>query len=163
VFGRCTADEQVPLVASVRPEPVVAQSDTPQPETPGQRFEPCSVTRVNSGERLDIICGDFGTTEFRLLHVEVAEPDAWDARNALGRMVGGKTVTVEMIGKPTYDDEGRLVLMHGYVFVNDLNVNVEMVRRGHAHFADPFEASLYADAFRAATERARARAAGGRP
>ncbi len=57
---------------------------------------------------------------------ELEQPYGKEAKNALSTLVFRKTVSVKIV---TIDDYNRYV---GKVFLNNLDINAEMVRKGHA-------------------------------
>ncbi len=89
---------------------------------PGER-----VTEVIDGDTF--VLDDSQTV--RLIGIntpETGEPGADIARDALGRMVLGRNVTLESDLRDK-DDYGRLLR---YVFIGDRSVNAEMIRMGYA-------------------------------
>jgi endonuclease YncB( thermonuclease family) len=94
------------------------------------RAGPCTVERVVEGE-IEASCEGW-RGRVRLLHIESPGPGQPGHRRASGvleRYVGGTEVWLdyEAPGEPAWDEYGRLL---AYVYAEELNVNVEMVRDG---------------------------------
>lgn len=123
--------------------------------TPGQA-EACRVLRVVDGDTIHVLWR--GADEsVRLLRINTPErgrPGYGEAREAVRCLVEGRRVRLEFEtpGGPARDKHGRLL---AYVFVGDLNVNVEMVRLGHSRFWTKYGAGRYAAAFREAEAKPR--------
>lgn len=87
-----------------------------------------TVTRVIDGDTLDVKL-DSGPLRVRLYSIDAPEtnqPGGKQARLALSELVQGKRVQLQPIEQDRYD---RLVAT---VFVHEMDVNRELVRRGHA-------------------------------
>jgi endonuclease YncB( thermonuclease family) len=87
------------------------------------------VVKVVDGDTLTVRSGRGDPLKVRLLAIDTPERDqpyAREARQALVRLVSGREVRLETHGA---DDYGRLLAR---VFVDDLDVNAELVRRGAA-------------------------------
>jgi micrococcal nuclease len=93
----------------------------------------------------------------RLLRINTPEKDRRGysgARALLRRLVEKKTVLLEFEdpGRPERDQYGRLL---GYLFREEVNVNVEMVRAGWSRFWKKYGEGRYAAEFRQAESEAR--------
>jgi micrococcal nuclease len=87
-----------------------------------------TVTRVIDGDTLEARLSS-GPIRIRLYAIDAPEkrqPSGPDAQQWLTELVAGKAVEIEPHGQDRYN---RMV---GVVYVNDVNVNEDMVRRGHA-------------------------------
>ena len=78
-----------------------------------------SIVIDSAGRRVDVRLADIDAPEFR-------QPRGEEARAALQRLVAGKEVKLQLVGGDAY----RRIVAH--VFVEDVHVNAEMVRRGLA-------------------------------
>jgi micrococcal nuclease len=101
----------------------------------GDRVGPCVVRRVIDGDTLDVSC-DGLRDRVRLLRIDTPEfrqKGYREASRALERYVGGAAVYLdyERPGEPERDAYGRLL---AYVWSDELNVNVEIVRDGWSRF-----------------------------
>lgn len=118
--------------------------------------ESCAVLSVTDGDTIRVSCGG-AETRVRLLRINTPErgqPGAHQATEALRELVGGRAVSLEFEtpGKEERDAYGRLL---AYVFVQQTNVNVEMVRLGWSRFWTRYGEGRLADAFRQAERQAR--------
>jgi hypothetical protein len=86
---------------------------------------------------------------------EKGDPFSEEATQANNRLVGGKTIRLE-IGRPAKDRDGRLL---AYVFVDEEFINAELVRQGAAWVRRPV-AAKYRDALIKAQDEARTAARG---
>lgn len=117
---------------------------------------PCLVTRVVDGDTIHVDCQ--GRREkVRLLRVdtpELEESGYHEATDALAEMIADEEVVLrfEDPGRPVRDTHGRLL---AYVFLDNLHVNVELVRQGWSPFWDRYGAGRFAADFEAAEEEAR--------
>ena len=87
-----------------------------------------TVVRVKDGDSL-VVDSNGREVEVRLADIDTPEfnqPRGDEARDALRSLVDGKEVRLELIGGDAY----RRIVAH--VFVGDLDVNAELVRRGLA-------------------------------
>ncbi len=92
---------------------------------------PCAVTRFVDGETVDVTCGVFGDT-VRLLNIDTPERGEVGfhaAMAALRQMVGGRSVFLvyEFSYRPSRGRSDRLL---AYLYADDVNLNLEMVRAG---------------------------------
>lgn len=95
-------------------------------------FAPCcaaeTVVRVKDGDSL-VVDSNGRDVEVRLADIDTPEfnqPRGDEARDALRSLVAGKEVRLELVGGDAYR---RIVAV---VFVGDVDVNAELVRRGLA-------------------------------
>ena len=125
------------------------------------------VTKVVDGDTLDVRpAGGGEETRVRLIGVDAPElrshdtagrPDFWatDARDYLKRRAAGKDVTLRLEQTDTRDRYKRLL---AYVYVGDShNLNLDLVRDGHAYADRRFPHSMRAQFERAESEARRAR------
>ncbi len=117
---------------------------------------PCAVRRVVDGDTLDVVC-EGERQRVRLLRIDTPEreePGYASARSALGRLVGEGPLrlVLEVAGEPVRDPHGRLL---AYAYVDERNLNVELVRLGWSHFDRRFGSGRFARAFEAAEREAR--------
>jgi len=124
-------------------------------------FPECHVTRVVDGDTIIVhytFAGMEATESVRLLNIDTperGEPQYDEATEALRSLVAGKSVRLEF-EEPGTVERGNFGRLLAYVFVNGLNVNVEMVRQGWSEFYTKYGEGRYAKQFRAAeTESAR--------
>lgn len=109
-------------VSTPTPTPIPAKS-TPVPETTS-----AIVSEVIDGDTIRLQNGE----RIRLLGIntpEMGQPYYEEARNRLKELIEGKTVTLE-VDVEDKDQYGRLLR---YIYVNDIFVNLEMVREGYAN------------------------------
>ena len=86
------------------------------------------VVSIADGDTVTILT-DKKQTKIRLAEIDTPEknqPYGKKAKKALSDFIFGKTVRIEV---DTIDRYGRIV---GTIFLNDLNINKEMVKAGHA-------------------------------
>jgi len=116
---------------------------------------PCRVTHVVDGDTLDVECRSF-SDQVRLLRVDAPEggqPGHQSAQQALRQLVDGRDVYLLLEERGVRArGYGRLL---AYMYVDERNVNVELVRQGWSTFWIDFGEGRFADAFRAAEEEAR--------
>jgi len=122
---------------------------------------PCELVRVIDGDTLDADCGD-GRERIRLLRIDTPErdePGYREATRALADLVDGEDLYLafEQPGRPERGDHGRLL---AYVYTDEGNVNVELVRRGWSPFWTRYGTGRFASAFREAEREARELEAG---
>ncbi len=113
------------LVACVPAEDV----DSGTAALPKDGFIYGRVTKVKDGDSLVLRTPDNATVQIRLAEIdtpEKGEPYADTARQALSRMVRDRDIAVRLFDVDKYD---RIV---GRVFLNDTDVNAELVRMGLA-------------------------------
>ncbi len=96
-----------------------------------ERAGPCAVTRVVDGDTVDVACPTY-RGRVRLLRIDTPErgnPGYEHAADALRKLVQDEDVYLafEQPGVPETGGFGRLL---AYLYVGELNVNVEMVRLG---------------------------------
>lgn len=87
-----------------------------------------TVTKIVDGDTIDVQLST-GPIRVRLHGIDTPErgqPGAKEATAALSSLVAGKQVDIEPFLQDRYE---RMI---GIVFRNDLNVNLELVKRGHA-------------------------------
>ncbi|NNL86272.1 MAG: hypothetical protein HKP27_11495 [Myxococcales bacterium] len=116
---------------------------------------PCAVTRVVDGDTVYVSCSEAGRwsadrVKVRLLNIDAPErgqPGYDEASVALGALVANREVYLAFAepGQPSYGRYGRLL---AYLFVDDLNVNVEMVRLGFSAFYTKYGDGRFAEQFR---------------
>ncbi len=102
------------------PVPVLAQESPP--------VLPGTVIKVVDGDTIDVQLSS-GSIRVRLHGVDTPErgqPWGKEATGALAALVHGKEVDIEPFSQDRYD---RMI---GIVYRGDLNVNLELVKRGHA-------------------------------
>lgn len=132
VLGRWTSAPDGPGVGVPR---AAALASSPHLWTQASPHNRCRVHRVVDGDTVEVDC--FGTRErVRMLQINTPErgqPGFRGASEALRAMIDGAQVTLEYAepGKPTRGHYGRLL---AYIFVGDLNTNVEMVRQGWTRY-----------------------------
>jgi hypothetical protein len=108
------------------------------------------VSKVIDGDTLELSNGE----KVRLLGLnapEIDEPFGEDAKNFLASLIEGKVVLLEtdLIEK---DEYGRKL---AFLFLNERNINVEMVRNGMAHTFDLSKISKYVNDLKEAENYAR--------
>ncbi len=87
------------------------------------------VVAISDGDTLTLLDANKRQLKIRLAEIDTPEskqPYGKRAKQALSKLVFAKTATVEVQDKDRY---GRIV---GRVYVDDINVNAEMVRQGAA-------------------------------
>jgi len=122
---------------------------------------PCNVVQVMDGDTLDVHCRSL-SDQVRLLRIdtpEAGQPGHAEARDALRRLVEGREVYLlfEEQGVRQRGNYGRLL---AYVYADQTNVNVEMVRLGWSTFWTEFGEGRFAEPFRAAEDQARSKGRG---
>jgi len=120
------------------------------------RAKPDQVIKVVDGDTL-VISYQGWRERVRLLRVNTSERDRYgykQATVALGKLVEDRDIRLafEIPGKLRRDEYGRIL---AYVFVDDMNVNIEMVRLGWSRFWTKFGKGKYADEFWEAEQDAR--------
>lgn len=133
-------------------EPVAAPADAPRSD----RLGPCAVRRVIDGDTLDVRCGR-GRERIRMLRIDTPEFEQRgyrEASDALERYVRGAEVYLEpeVPGAPERDAYGRLL---AYVWIDEIHVNVEMVRDGWSRFFTRHGEGRFAAEFARAEREAR--------
>jgi micrococcal nuclease len=130
------------------------------PRIEDTRSEPDTDSRVPV---IRVIDGDTIKVRFRgkvesvrLLRIntpEKGQPGFAEATRALQALLGNKVrLSFETPGRPTRDTYGRLL---AYIFTDETNANVEIVRSGWSRFWTKYGAGRLAPAFRAAELEAR--------
>lgn len=116
---------------------------------------PCRVTQVVDGDTLDVECRSF-SDQVRLLRIDAPEGGQAGhagAQQALRRLVEDRDVYLLLEERGVRArGYGRLL---AYAYVDERNVNIEMVRQGRSTFYVDFGEGRFAEAFRAAEEEAR--------
>ena len=140
------------------PSPTPHEVPTPSIDDKGSIFD---LIAVVDGDTLRI---DFRgkPTYVRLLRIntpEVGRRGYKEATESLRALVGEGPVRIvfEIPGRIETDHYGRLL---AYVYVGDLNVNLEIVRRGWSKFWPIFGEGRFANSFRKAQEEAQKATAG---
>jgi endonuclease YncB( thermonuclease family) len=133
----------------------------------GEPVGPFRVVHVVDGDTIDVADYDFAgerspKERIRLLRIDTPErgqPGYERATAAMKALVEGRDVTLvfEQPGRPDHDVYHRLL---AYVFLGELDVDLEMVRRGWTRFHVKFGEGRFAEQFRAAEDEARAKNAG---
>jgi micrococcal nuclease len=134
---------------------------------PATRQEPAAVLQTLTGPVVYVVDGntidvqlDGRTVRVHYLGINTpesthpekgVEPFGPEAAAANRRLVGGKTVRLELDVQP-WDRYQRLL---AYVYVGDLMVNAELVRQGYAQVATVPPNVRYQDRFRALQQDAR--------
>ena len=121
-----------------------------------EKADTCPLLRVVDGDTIRVLWRGVDES-VRLLRINTPErrrPGYHEATEAMRRIVEGRKVRLEFEkpGKPARDRYGRLL---AYVFLGEVNVNVEMVRLGHTRFWTKYGAGRYAATFRRAEAEAR--------
>jgi endonuclease YncB( thermonuclease family) len=87
------------------------------------------VVKITDGDTISVRAGGKDAQKVRLVEIDTPEGDqpyGGEARQALATLISGREVRIESHGA---DDYRRIL---GRVFVGDLDVNAELVRRGAA-------------------------------
>lgn len=155
-------DENMPVVVEAPPlsEPLVVEEEIPV--TPG--LQEAQVINVVDGDTIDVLIDG---VEYRLRYILVdtpetkhptkgVEPFGLEAYEANRQLVEGKTVQLEKDVSET-DRYGRLLR---YVYMGDLLVNEELLRRGLAQVATFPPDVKYVDRFLAVQQEAQAAGVG---
>ena len=130
---------------------VTAPTRAPGPERTSRNV--CRVIRIVDGDTLRVWYQD-EDQPVRLLRVDTPERGERgyrEATEALTELIQGGEVRLEFESQKR-DSFGRLLC---YVFVHELNVNVEMVRRGWSEFYTKHGEGKFAGAFTEAEQEAR--------
>ena len=130
-------------------------SPVPEPATVGtarrvaavdsaEMVGPCAVTRFVDGDTVDVLCGQVGA-RVRLLNIDTPERGRVGfgaATEALRRMVAGKALYLvfEQPRRPARGTYGRLL---AYLYVDGVNLNLEMVRAGWTPFYTKYGAGRF--------------------
>jgi endonuclease YncB( thermonuclease family) len=117
---------------------------------------PCAVTRVVDGDTVDVACPTF-SDRARLLRIDTPErgnPGYREATDVVRGLVEGEPVHLafENPGVPDRGSYGRLL---AYLYVGELNLNVEIVRLGWSPFWTKYGEGRLADESREAEREAR--------
>jgi len=149
-----SCDGRPPASASVE----AASGEVAREARPG-RGELWKVVRVIDGDTLVARPEARGVRaqKVRLLRIDTPERDEAgyrEATEALESLVGSGSIRLEdeVPGQRRRGNHGRLL---AYVFSGDLNVNVEIVRRGWSRFWTRYGRGRFAARFEAAQEEAR--------
>jgi micrococcal nuclease len=144
----------IALLLISRFAPRIGWRSGPVPDS--ERVGPCSVRHVVDGDTIDVTCPTF-RDRVRLLRINTPERERWGyapARNALRSLVGDREVYLafEQPGKPERGNSERLL---AYVYADERNANVEMVRLGWSRFWTKYGKGRLAGEFRQAEREAR--------
>lgn len=127
----------------------------PAKETP--KMTDWELIRVVDGDTIDARNGGAKEERVRLLRIDTREKgeEGYEvARDALVQLLTSKQFTVEF-EKPNEPERDRFNRPLAYIFVDDVNINVEMVRQGYSRFCIKYGRGRYAEQFRAAEEEAK--------
>jgi len=114
-------------------------------------YEAVTVSRIIDGDTIEVMYQ--GKVEkVRLLRIDTPERGErgfYEAKEALSDLIGRRAITLEFEtpGELQRDRYGRLLC---YVFLEGVNINVEMVKRGHSKFWTKYGEGKYAEDFRKA-------------
>ncbi len=102
---------------------------------PSEMAGPCAVTRFVDGDTVDVSCAQVGA-RVRLLNIDTPERGRvgfHEATEALRGMAQGRSIYLvyEYPYRPSRGSFGRLL---AYLYADDLNLNLEMVRAGWTPF-----------------------------
>ncbi len=107
------------------------KSDPETPPIDGVAGEPATIDRVNDGDTLTLE----GGRQVRLVQIDAPElqTDCY-GRDALRVLVdlAPEGTRIVLVGDPELDDRDQYGRLLRYVYVDEQNVNVELVRRGAA-------------------------------
>ena len=116
----------------------------------------CPVTEVSNGNVIKVMYkGEIKRVRLSHISAPVKGEDGYEeATGALREMVGDREVILEFEkrGEEQWSYIGNLI---AYVYVDGVNVNVEMVRLGHARHFTNFGTGRLADEFERAESEAR--------
>lgn len=158
-IGRQTGSPSVDSITVPRAPTPVDSITVPRAPTRG---DPAPID--DSVKLVRVIDGDTIRAEWRgveepihLLCINTPErgqPGFHEATTALRKLLDGRNLRLEFEtpDNPARDRYERLL---AYVFADDRNLNVEMVRLGHSPFYTKYGQGRFADAFRIAEEAAR--------
>jgi len=127
---------------------------SPKPKTESSP-ELCRVLKIIDGDTIDILY--HGQKErIRLLRIDTPERNHrghYQAKKALKKLIAGRKVRLEfeIPGKLERGGYGRIL---AYIWVDDVNVNVEMVRLGWSLFWTKYGEGKFAEEFRGAEREA---------
>jgi endonuclease YncB( thermonuclease family) len=106
-----------------------------------------TVTEVIDGDTVRVAIQNWQKEEERVRLAAIDTPERgqqWfaESRAALSRMVKGQTVRLQWVDSnlPQRDQYGRLLV---YLFVDDQNINVEMVRQGWSPYISKYGEGRY--------------------
>jgi len=122
---------------------------------------PCEATRVIDGDTVDINCGA-ARDRVRLLRIDTPERGQLghrEAQQALQEMLEGEEIHLGFENEGRLD-RGRYGRVLAYVYADDRNVNVEMVRQGWSEFWTKYGVGRLANTFTEAELEARTRRSG---
>jgi micrococcal nuclease len=125
----------------------------PKPKTPQELYR---VTRIIDGDTLGI---NYHGQQERIRHLRINTPERkrpgfQEATDAITSLIGGRAVRLEF-EEPRRLERGFYGRILAYIFVDDTNINVEMVRAGWSRFWTKYGAGKYADEFQRAENEAR--------
>ena len=111
-------------------------------------FDAVTVSRVIDGDTIEVRY-EGKVEKVRLLRIDTPERNEkgfYEAKEALADMIQGKNVKLEFEtpGEVQRDRYGRFLC---YVFFEGININVEMVKRGHSKFWTKYGVGKYKKAF----------------
>lgn len=118
---------------------------------PTLKLNNIEVAAIDDGDTIQVLI-NMETIRIRLLNVDAPELDSpgyYNARKALKGMLSGGRVSLTYNPEP--DNWGRL---HGYVFIGETNINIEMVRAGWSEYSTKGGESEFAKEFKAAEKEA---------
>ena len=96
---------------------------------------PCAVTRFVDGDTVDVACAEV-KVRVRLLNIDTPERGRvgfHEATEALRQMAEGRAIYL-VYEHPYHPSRGRYGRLLAYLYADDLNLNLEMVREGWTPF-----------------------------
>ena len=105
---------------------------------------PCAVTRFVDGDTVDIACAGVWV-RVRLLNIDTPERGRagfHEATEALRQMAEGRTIYL-VYEYPYGPSRGRYGRLLAYLYADELNINLEMVREGWTPFYTKFGAGRF--------------------
>lgn len=125
------------------------------PQASSGKTEDCQVLKVIDGDTINILYQ--GEKEcIRLLRIDTPERDEegyLQAKKALEKLIGDRKVRLEF-ETPGEIERGVYGRILAYVWIGNMNINVEMVRLGLSQFWTKYGEGKYADEFREAERQA---------
>ena len=141
----------------------LTQSDTEPPDagstTGSARAGNSTLIRVSDGDTI-VVRYEGRDEKIRLLRIDTPErddPGYHEATTALRGLVSGRELRIEF-ERPGHEERDRYGRLLAYVFANDTNTSVEMVRLGWTPFWTRYGKGRYATDFKRAESEARHRA-----